>query len=177
MSSSGTAKRINSRSRNSRSNTKPNHHKRSVASTVLVPYFPARQTNPYPVVKPTRLDTKGRAVPWDVCYANAALISLQPEVEDDVSSDTAVALLAVADFSNEWQVVWSNKPAMFFRNMDEVREMMKLVFHIKDPATMGWIYLAMERSNLVRAVDGETVFVTDEDGAYFTVTRDPFLST
>lgn len=147
--------------------------------TVLVPYFPARQTNCYPVVKPKKLDTKGRPVPWDVCYSAAALVSLTPETDnDDNDSETNEALLAVSDFANEWQVAWSNRPAMFFRNMKEVRSMCRLVFHVDDPATLGWVYLSIEKHNLQRTADADTVFISDTDDreAFMRVTRDPFLS-
>lgn len=118
-------------------------------------------------------------MPWDVCYSSAAVVTLGGlEPASDNDSDTNDALLAVSDFANEWQIAWSNRPAMFFRNMKEVRAMCRLVFHIDDPATLGWMYLAIEKHNLQRTLDSETVFVagSEDDNAFVTVTRDPFLS-
>lgn len=78
-----------------------------------------------------------------------------PETEDE-------EIQTLNSYVAKWQTVWCTQPAMYFNNMHEVREMAYQVFGIKDPNSLGWIFLSMEKQALQKSTGTDTYFVGED---------------
>jgi hypothetical protein len=115
-----------------------------MSDKVLVPYDSYRRR--FPCIKPVALDTHGRAMPW--CAA-------------------AVFLREDPEFPNAWyafQTTWSDRPAMYFVDMQEAAECTRLALGINEPASTGWEFRWLERGSLVdNERERQLVFHTDSE--------------